>query len=44
MKAVVLTGITKAEEIVLSEVEIPKAISGWVVVKIKAFGLNHSGH
>lgn len=42
MKAVVLNGITKAEEIVLSEVEIPKATSGWVVVKIKAFGLNHS--
>lgn len=42
MKAVVLNRITKAEEIVLSEVEMPKAIPGWVIVKIKAFGLNHS--
>ena len=42
MKAVVLTKPTKAEDIVLTEVEIPKVKSGWVLVKIKAFGLNHS--
>ena len=42
MKAVVLTKPTKAEDIVLSEVEVPKVKSGWVLVKIKAFGLNHS--
>ena len=42
MKAVVLTKPTKAENIVLSEVEVPKVKSGWVLVKIKAFGLNHS--
>ena len=42
MKAVVLTKPTKAEDIVLSDVEVPKVKSGWVLVKIKAFGLNHS--
>ena len=42
MKAVVLTKPTKAEEIVLSDVAIPKVKPGWVLVKIKAFGLNHS--
>lgn len=42
MKAVVLNGITKAEDIALSEIDIPKAMPGWVVVKVKAFGLNHS--
>lgn len=42
MKAVVLTKPTKAEDIVLSEVEVPKVKSGWVLVKVKAFGLNHS--
>lgn len=42
MKAVVLTKPTKAEDIVLSDVEIPKAKPGWVLVRIKAFGLNHS--
>ena len=42
MKAVVLTKPTKAENIVLSEVEVPTVKPGWVLVKIKAFGLNHS--
>jgi NADPH:quinone reductase-like Zn-dependent oxidoreductase len=42
MKAVVLNGITKAEDVRLSETAMPKAIPGWVVVKIKAFGMNHS--
>lgn len=42
MKAVLIDKPTKAEEIFLSEVEIPKVKSGWVLVKIFAFGLNHS--
>ena len=42
MKAVVLDRITKAEEIVLSEVPIPEVRPGWVLVKVRAFGLNHS--
>lgn len=42
MKAVLLNGITSAEEVELSEVEIPEVRPGWVLVKIKAFGMNHS--
>ena len=42
MKAVVLDRITKAKDIVLSEVPIPEVRPGWVLVKVRAFGLNHS--
>ena len=42
MKALIIDKPVKAEENFLSECEIPKAKSGWVLVKIKAFGLNHS--
>lgn len=42
MKAVVLTKPTSAKDIVLSEIPVPQAVPGWVVVKIYAFGMNHS--
>ena len=42
MKAVVLSKPTKAEDILLSEVEVPTVKPGWVLVKVKSFGLNHS--
>lgn len=42
MKAVVLRGVTAAEDIEISEIEMPKARPGWVVVKVMAFGMNHS--
>lgn len=42
MKAVVLDKITEGKGIVLSEVPIPEVRPGWVLVKVKAFGLNHS--
>ncbi|MCM1135169.1 MAG: zinc-binding dehydrogenase [Clostridium sp.] len=42
MKAVILNGVTPAENVVLSETDIPKAAPGWVLVKVKAFGMNHS--
>jgi NADPH:quinone reductase-like Zn-dependent oxidoreductase len=42
MKAVVLTDVTIAEDVKLSEYELPKVKSGWALVKVKAFGLNHS--
>jgi NADPH:quinone reductase-like Zn-dependent oxidoreductase len=42
MRAVVLNKVTYAKDITLSEVEIPKVRPGWVLVKIKAFGMNHS--
>lgn len=42
MKALVLTKPTSAKELFLSELPTPKASPGWVVVKIRAFGMNHS--
>ncbi len=42
MKAVVLTKPTKGEDVVLSEFDIPEVRPGWVLVKVKAFGMNHS--
>ena len=42
MKAVVLTGITPAENVALSEVLIPEVKPGWVLVKVHAFGMNHT--
>lgn len=42
MKAVVLNAPTKAIDIKLSEIAIPRAKPGWILIKIKAFGLNHS--
>lgn len=42
MKAVVLDKVTKAEEIKISECKIPEVKSGWVLIKVKAFGMNHS--
>lgn len=42
MKAVLLDKITDGKDIVLSECHIPEVRSGWVLVKVKAFGLNHS--
>ncbi|MDO4650707.1 MAG: zinc-binding dehydrogenase [Eubacteriales bacterium] len=42
MRAVVLTKPTAAEDVVLSEIDVPKVHPGWVLVRIKALGLNHS--
>ncbi len=42
MRAVVLTKPTAAENVALTEVDVPPVQSGWVLVKVKAFGLNHS--
>lgn len=42
MKAVLLNRITEAKDIVLSDVPIPAVRPGWILVKVKAFGLNHS--
>jgi len=42
LKAVVLTEPTAAKDIVLTDVPVPAVKSGWVLVKIHAFGLNHS--
>ena len=42
MKAIVLDRTTEAKDIILSECPIPAVRPGWVLVKVKAFGLNHS--
>ena len=42
MRAVVLEKPTEAKDICLSEIPIPQVKPGWVLVRIKAFGLNHS--
>lgn len=42
MKAVVLEKPTKAEEVKISECPIPVVKPGWVLVRVKAFGMNHS--
>ncbi|MDO4175244.1 MAG: zinc-binding dehydrogenase [Eubacteriales bacterium] len=42
MKAVVLSKPTRAEDVRLTDVPIPKVRPGWVLIKVKAFGLNHS--
>ena len=42
MKAVVLNSITPADQVKLTEVPIPQVKPGWVLVKVRAFGMNHS--
>ena len=42
MKAVILSEPTPAEKVQLTEVPVPQVRPGWVLVKVKAFGLNHS--
>ncbi|MDE6379958.1 MAG: alcohol dehydrogenase catalytic domain-containing protein, partial [Muribaculaceae bacterium] len=42
MKAVVLTEPCGAEEMKLNEIPMPEARPGWVLIKVRAFGINHS--
>lgn len=42
MKAVLLNKVTEAKDIALSEAPIPSVRPGWVLIRVKAFGLNHS--
>ena len=42
MKAVVLTKPTEAKDITLTDIFVPQVRAGWVLVKIRAFGMNHS--
>ncbi len=42
MKAVLIDKITEGKDVVLSEVPITEVRPGWVLVKVLAFGLNHS--
>ncbi|MDE5993353.1 MAG: zinc-binding dehydrogenase, partial [Oscillospiraceae bacterium] len=42
MKAVMIEKITPAKEIMLTDIPVPEVRSGWALIKVKAFGLNHS--
>jgi NADPH:quinone reductase-like Zn-dependent oxidoreductase len=42
MKAIVLTGVCEPKDLKISDVKIPEIKPGWILVKVKAFGLNHS--
>ena len=42
MKALVLTETTQAENVELTSYPVPQVRPGWVLVKVKAFGMNHS--
>lgn len=42
MRAILLTSPCKAEELKVIEIKVPAVRPGWVLVKIKAFGINHS--
>ena len=42
MKAVILTKPTESTEIKITECPTPAIKPGWVLVRIKAFGMNHS--
>ena len=42
MKAIVLYKSCSPEELKISEVQIPEVKPGWVLIKVKAFGLNRS--
>lgn len=42
MKAVLIDKPTAGKDVCLSDVPIPSAVPGWVLVKVMAFGMNHS--
>ena len=42
MTAVVLNAVTPAEQVTLTELPIPHVKPGWVLIKVLAFGMNHS--
>lgn len=42
MKAVLIDKPTKGEDVVLTETSLPEVKPGWVLVKVRAFGMNHS--
>ncbi len=42
MKAVVLSQPCKAEELLITNIETPTVKPGWVLIHIRAFGINHS--
>lgn len=41
MKAVVLDKSTKVEDVVLPDIAVPAVKPGWVLVRVKSFGMKH---
>lgn len=42
MKAMQISAVTPGEAVKLTEAPIPTVRPGWVLVKVKGFGMNHS--
>ncbi len=42
MKAIVISGCCKAEDLHVSDLPIPQVQPGWVLVRVRAAGMNHS--
>lgn len=42
MRAVVINGCCKADDLRVTDIPIPKVCPGWVLIKVHAAGLNHS--
>ena len=42
MKAVLITEPTPARMVCLTECPIPQVRPGWVLIRVKGFGMNHS--
>ena len=42
MKAVLLNDITNSDDIKITEIEKPKVLKGWPLIKVLGFGMNHS--
>ena len=42
MRAIMINGCCKAEDLHVSEIPIPRVRPGWVLVRVRAAGLNHS--
>lgn len=42
MRAVSISDVTQGKDLRLKELPVPETVPGWVLVKVRAFGLNHS--
>lgn len=42
MRALVINGVTPADKATISEVVVPKTKEGWLLVRVRGIGLNHS--
>lgn len=42
MRAVSISDVTQGKDLRLKELPVPETVPGWVLVRVRAFGLNHS--